>query len=551
MNKKKALLAITGICSVSAGLVVALANTGDAVFRSVATSNGSIVLDKNNAPVLTDGAGSMTDAKGVEWQYKKAQLSSNSHVALQDRGYMRVSPTAAYGIKGISSFTPVFTASGTDKLILLASEDGVEWRKFGALESGVASRWAVGYYYVGLLAETEESRTIVVNSLNIEYSCSSVSSFDDVDLALSSNVRFVANESSFAASDVTCNALSHSSFKVTATSEYSAGKYHQVNFNLFGGSTYDLDELIEKDLYLQFCVYSEWTTDSTEGHIVPDVTLTNDSVRLANGYNARPTYTTFTYNAKKWIKAEMSFAELKATAANGAKITGFRSQNKYLQNGESMHYDSIKIVGAPYDEYPIYDDPSNLTKKSAMTYHNGLHTAEITDTDHTGVKFDFENNNSLRTYSYFSVFNFGSNYTIGPSATQTMTIYFIDESLHLTFTDNVVTGVDRQHNGKAIRIDALSDAETGTYPKTYCHAPKLETLAVLVDERTGLYKVDIPLTSFVKEGMTAMNGIGLQTMYKQSDGVAYLSEHDLDTTAYFKLVHTSIAQFKTMNIKAT
>jgi hypothetical protein len=41
--------------------------------------------------------------------------------------------------------------------------------------------------------------------------------------------------------------------------------------------------------------------------------------------------------------------------------------------------------------------------------------------------------------------------------------------------------------------------------------------------------------------MTVMNGIGLQTMYKQSDGVAYLSEHDLDTTTYFKLVHTSIA----------
>lgn len=541
MNKKKALLAITGIASLSVGLVVVLANTGDTIFRSVATSNGSIVLDKNNAPVLTDGAGFMTDAKGVEWQYKNAQLSSNSHVALQDNGYMRVSPTATYGIKGISSFTPVFTASSTDKLILLASEDGVEWRKFGALESGVASRWAVGYYYVGLLAEIEESRTIVVNSLNIEYSCSSVSSFDDVDLALSSNVRSVANESTLAASDVTCNALSYSSFKVTATSEYSAGQYHQVIFNLFGGSTYELDELVEKGLYLQFCDYSEWTSDSQESHLVPELALTNGSSRLTNGYKGRPTYTTFTYNAKKWAKVEISFAELKGSAADGAKVTGFRCQNKYLQNGESMHFDSIKIVGAPYNEYPIYDDPSNLTKKSAMTYHNGLHTKEITDTDQKGVKFDFENNTELGTYSYFGVFNFGSNYTIGSSATQTMTIYFIDESLHLTIADNVVTGVDRLHNGKAIRIDALSDAETGTYPKTYCHAPKLETLAVLVDERTGLYKVDIPLTSFVKEGMTVMNGIGLQTMYKQSDGVTYLSEHDLDTTTYFKLVHTSIA----------
>lgn len=82
MNKKKALLAITGIVSLSVGLVVVLANTGDTIFRSVSTSNGSIVLDKNNAPVLTDGAGFMTDAKGVEWQYKNAQLSSNSHVAL-------------------------------------------------------------------------------------------------------------------------------------------------------------------------------------------------------------------------------------------------------------------------------------------------------------------------------------------------------------------------------------------------------------------------------------------------------------------------------------
>ena len=543
MNKKL-LISLYGIGGASLLFALVLTQNGKLPFVFAHADPLQIILDNTKTPTLSDGVGTLVDARGVTWEYKDAASSAGNHVSLQAGGYMRVSSDSAYGITGITSFISTFTASEGDQLDLLVSVDGLDWENFGYLTSNSASEWAKGYRYVGMYANG--SNPITISSVNISYSCEGINSVEDVDLASTSNVRYVAVETDLAAGEYFSKSTSTTSFKMTPQNAYDSAnlKYHQLNFNLFGGATHSLDDLVERELSLTYDTYSTWTTDSSTSHLVPAICLTNGSTKLVGA--SRPDYSTFTYDNKAWKHVDVSFATLKGSLSDDLLFTGIRAESCYLNTGDSLTWDSIRIKGKTFSLFPQYTDSDNLTKLSNQNYHGGLHSADITDTDGRGITYNFENT-VVNAYSIYSSFYFGTSYNVGNGATQTMTIYFIDETLHITYdsTDTTkVTAVERRHNGRAVRLLAINDADTGSYPANYSSQATLHDNVEVVDSKTGLCKVQIPLsvfTTFKTSGTTQINGICFQTFYKQSDGVSYLSEQGLDTHTYFKLVHTSIA----------
>ena len=140
----------------------------------------NIVLNHSNAPVLVNGEGTRTDNKGITWEYHNCSNYSG-HVTLNADSYFGIS-SSTYGITGISDIIANFSGS---ELWLLKSVDGINWGEDCILENNTSVSTANNYRYIRFY---NYSNSINIDSISFNYSCSGISSTEDVDSAKASNV---------------------------------------------------------------------------------------------------------------------------------------------------------------------------------------------------------------------------------------------------------------------------------------------------------------------------------------------------------------------------
>lgn len=114
---------------------------------------------------------------------------SGGHVSIGPDGYVGISSSTDWGITAINGLTANFSAANDSELWLLTSYNGVEWHEQHILETGIETHMADSWRYVRFYNWNEDNNYIDINSINIGYECSGVSSSEDVDSAHLSNVK--------------------------------------------------------------------------------------------------------------------------------------------------------------------------------------------------------------------------------------------------------------------------------------------------------------------------------------------------------------------------
>ncbi len=171
------------IPSLAVGMVCV---ASDDLIKPLKASPLQMSLTHDNAPLLNNHSGTMEDEKGVTWEYSNADDYANGHVSIGHQGYFGVSSTTNWGYTGITSVIATFTSN--NELWLLTSADGITWGEEAILTSGVEKALLNSWRYIRFYNWSDNNTSININSVVINYGCSGISSTDDVDGALASNV---------------------------------------------------------------------------------------------------------------------------------------------------------------------------------------------------------------------------------------------------------------------------------------------------------------------------------------------------------------------------
>lgn len=167
-------------------------------FSRLTADTYNVTLNSSNAPFLSSGSATRVDDKGVTWEYYNASDYSSGHVALNHQGYFGISATSQYGYTGVSNLVANFSAGEQSELWLLKSVDGITWGEDCILTSGLSAA-INGWRYFRFYNYSTDSSSIRVNSIQFGYSCSGISSTEDVDGAKASNVIATSSNLSYAA----------------------------------------------------------------------------------------------------------------------------------------------------------------------------------------------------------------------------------------------------------------------------------------------------------------------------------------------------------------
>ena len=182
------IVAITGPLLL-AGTVFYATNENNLLMHQLTASNERTVrLSSLNSPSLSSGSGTITDDKGVIWEYYNASDYSQGHVTLNHQGYFGVSSTSPYGITGSTDVSVNFVAGQNSELWLLKSVDGITWSEDCILESNISTSSTNNWRYLRFYNYSIDSSSININSVSVNYSCSGISATEDVDSAKISNV---------------------------------------------------------------------------------------------------------------------------------------------------------------------------------------------------------------------------------------------------------------------------------------------------------------------------------------------------------------------------
>ena len=171
MNKKALLI----VSLLFPPLIVAGAAFTNSSFSITRATNSNVVLDSSNSPTLSSGAGTITDAKGVVWNYYNASDCASGHVSIGHQGYVSMaSITSTWGYTGIEELTVDFSATANCEFWLLKSVDGVEWHEVTILTSNTSVTSLEGWRYVRFYNYTTDSTNVDINSVSISFTCSGV-----------------------------------------------------------------------------------------------------------------------------------------------------------------------------------------------------------------------------------------------------------------------------------------------------------------------------------------------------------------------------------------
>lgn len=232
-----------GLPAMTLGLVYV--GTNGIIRPTKATS--PTILSSTNSPELSNGAGTIVDDKGVTWKYYHASDYASGHVSIGHKGYFGISQHSAYGYTGISDITVNFSADGNNELWLLVSKDGINWGEQSTLTNGEAFSLPQPWRYIrfynwdadNLTQESATSNELVyIDSVQIAYSCSGISSVEDVDGAKAANViatTGLSYEDDF--SNISPNSVDGSAVTFTKTGE------GNTDITIGFGKTYKIENI--------------------------------------------------------------------------------------------------------------------------------------------------------------------------------------------------------------------------------------------------------------------------------------------------------------------
>ncbi len=234
LGKKIALIVGTAVVPT---LVVGTLFVADSQMLNPLKADGpTITLDSNIQPELDNtGSGTVTDAKGVTWEYHNASDYASGHVTLNADSYFGVSSSSSYGITAITSVVANFTG---DELWLLTSIDGVNWGESEILTSGQAALSANDWRYIRFY---NYSSTINIDSVVVGYDCVGVSSSEDLDGAHVENV--ISTTDNLTYEEETTDLSSSDS---TRAVRFTKTNGNSTNFIISFGRTFTVGEIQNK-----------------------------------------------------------------------------------------------------------------------------------------------------------------------------------------------------------------------------------------------------------------------------------------------------------------
>lgn len=229
--------ALLGTCLLTSVVVVSINKTTLLNISPLKAEGYSITLDNSNSPVLSTGDGSMVDSKGVTWEYSNASDYNSGHISLNNEGYFGVSSITNWAYTGINGIVANFNSD--NELWLLKSIDGVTWSESEILTSGLETHSADNWRYIRFYNWSDNNTSINIDSIVFHYSCSGVSSTEDVDGAKTSNVISTSSNLNYASeyNDLSPNSVGGEA--VSFTKVNNASTWINIGF----GETYKVGDV--------------------------------------------------------------------------------------------------------------------------------------------------------------------------------------------------------------------------------------------------------------------------------------------------------------------
>jgi hypothetical protein len=257
--------------------------TNNFLAKPVRASAYTATFNHNNAPTLDEhGDATITDHRGIIWEYHNATSYADGHISLNHEGYFGISQSSPYGLKGIEAITPDFVTDGNAELWLLRSPAGAEdWGEDKVLESQEVAHGADGWQYVRFYNYASDGSSIDINSIIINYSCETISGSDDTDQAIVDNVIKKSNTVSLSMEygETSPRGDSVQALKITNTNGTSSGN-REVYIDL--GDSYSGEYCLLRSEKIEFDYYHSKRGGDSANPSYPLVTLANGKTKLPN-----------------------------------------------------------------------------------------------------------------------------------------------------------------------------------------------------------------------------------------------------------------------------
>jgi len=356
------------------GVILSTNNKTD--LTHIRAEGNNIVLNRNNAPTLSNGSGSIVDNKGVTWEYYNATDYSSGHVTLNHQGYFGIANNSAWGYTGINELSVNFNSTDGDELWLLKSTDGINWNEDKILTSNTPVESANNWRYIRFYNYSNNSTSVDINSVSLSFSCSGLSATEDIDAAHIENVVGTSTNITYTREtvEISPNSIGGEAMRFTKSGSGS------TTLTLGLGKTYTIGEIqnskIEFDMKTSNINYGKTLTLM---HDTSSISSTVDSSKHS-AYKC-------TNITDDWYHIEVPVTSLIST------ISGYGSQDIPAKNIEKKEVNAIKInagtcvidnlkIGSTSTPLGIYNNGTSFSSGSVywfkVAWVGKLHSCTMT-----------------------------------------------------------------------------------------------------------------------------------------------------------------------------
>jgi hypothetical protein len=351
--------------------------TNNSLVRHVRASEYSLPFDDQNSPSLdASGNATVTDHRGITYEYHNCQSLNNGHVTLKSSGYFGISSASPYGLKGIESIVPHFTAAGSGELWLLKSINGTDWEECKSLTDNEENYDANNWQYVRFHNYATDGTSIDINSITINYSCQTIGASEDTDLAQLSKVTVHdATNSSLETENVSSRGGSTQALRLTCTNGRSTNEHNTI-FPL--GYSTTLGEI--RKFKVEFDYYYKEKRDPKKDPGYPAVRLANQGTGIGTkqtiGSNVGQTYTYQPFGDGWWhmecfVSALCQPAEYAdSVAVDGILISDNAIYEHDTQEGVKTGFviiDNVRLINHNH-EAKLSNSTTTITMGTSDTY---------------------------------------------------------------------------------------------------------------------------------------------------------------------------------------
>lgn len=253
----KSILGILGPAMLVVGVAIDsgsfdFANLALRLSRAADNDGFNTVLNHDNAPSLSGGAGTMMDDKDVIWEYSGCSSYASGHVTINKDGYFGISSTTGFGYTKITNLEVNFTSTNNGELWLMTSLNGTSWIEMEQLTTATPTTIANNWRYIRFLDYGPTGNQINITTVSIVYECyDGIDASEDSDGAKCGNVKSVTSNITYQKETTEVSPNGNSTEAVRFTKNGSGSTNIIISF----GRTYKVGQiaykLIEFDIYLE------------------------------------------------------------------------------------------------------------------------------------------------------------------------------------------------------------------------------------------------------------------------------------------------------------